>query len=436
MEGNKLMVGAGREPIPYTDEMFPNFREEYTHVHDESYVQVLFIKAGESFALVACGTVIVPEMGEMKRETAKILGIPETNVVVHSKHVLSTPHCGRSDADEFMDRAKRSGKELTRTEAEIYARRDALLTDALMSAAKEAAAKALVSVREARMGFALGYSETNVNRVIMTGDACLMGYNPDGLTDRSVPVLRFDDMSGKPIAILFNCNCAPGALENSFLSDGRRAVSGDIAAYAERFVDASYENVVSIYTTGATGDQWQALRAVNDTIDRQGRQTHTDLHEQGFLLSELLGTRLGEQVVKAAESIKTEPYSDEVKLDEAVYSYPGRSGPVKLPEKTVSSFENPGTPMSDAGVRVLRLGDVAVVFIGMEIGVRSYKYIKDNSPFSHTFIVEFASEYGAGYMVERDMYAFSCHQSNKSRFAAGGAEAFREDVVKLLKSLK
>lgn len=433
MSKSMLKVGVGKATIHYTEEMFPNFRENYTHVHDDSYVQVLIVEAGIRFALVACGTVMVPEGREIKVKLAELLDIAPENLILHGKHVLSAPHCDRMSVEQFIHRAEHMmHKTVSREEAEVFVYRDHLMVDAVHHAIMEAAKVASQNMKEAKMGFALGYSEANVNRVVYTNKGWWQGNNPEGVTDRTLPVLRFDDMEGNPIAILFNCNTAPGVLENSFLSDGRRAVSGDMAASAERFIDAAYENVVSIYTTGATGDQWQAQRALFDFVDRKGNQTVTDLHEQGFLLVDMLGTRLGEQVVRAADGIVTKPFAGTASLHNFVFRYPGQ---------LVSVWENAGATTDcqfvvdgerEAGLTILAMGDLAIMFCGVEMGVRTYAAIKKRSPFAHTFLLEFANQQGGGYMVEQDLYEKMCYQSRKSRFAAGAAEKFREDIIQSL----
>lgn len=436
--GTKLKLGAGRAAIGFTPEMFPNFRERYTHVHDESYCQVLLLESGETVAFVACGTVIVTAAKEMKTRVAKVLDIPADRVIVHAKHVLSMPHSGRPTVEDFLKRAAGMGRSITAEEAEGYAHRENAMTEAVMVAAEEAAAQAKATWQSVTVGFGLGYSEVNVNRVVHTDKGWWQGHNPDGITERTVPVLRFDGADGKPVAILFNCNTAPGVLENSVLSDGRRAASGDMAAAAERWLDERYPGCVSVYTTGATGDQWQSLRALFDTLDARGHQTVTDLHEQGFVLAKMLGERLAEQVMKTAEEIETKPFEGKLALHSVLFTYPGQK--VSAHESAGATTDCDFIPDGErsTGVHILTLGDTAMVCGGVELGVRTYAKIREGSPYANTFLVEFANQSGngGGYMVERDLYEKITYQSRKSGFAAGAAECLAEDVIKVLKESK
>lgn len=444
MKNNTMKVGVGRADILFTDEMFPNIGEKYTHVHDNPMVQVLVIDAGEKFAIAAFSLVSVSYSSKIKAEIAKIVDVSEDNVIIHGKHVLATPHIGgRGDKEPTIEDMIEKGKHLTNVtltveEAGEYCKRDRMLSGAVLEAARKAAQFAADNIQPAKIGFGLGYSETNVNRVVYTDKGWWQGNNPDGVTDRTVPVVRFDNMDGEPIAILFNCNTAPGVLENSFLTDGTRAVSGDIAGAAEHFIDGEYgDKVVSIYTTGATGDQWQVLRARFDTVGRNGNQTVTDLHEAGFLFADILGKRLGQQVVKTAESIETTEFSGEIHMDLFQHTYPAQK--VTVSENAGATTDCQFIPNGEttSSYAIMRIGDIAIVFIGVEIGVRSYAEIKKKSPFDHTFVIEFASAgRGGGYMVEKDLYDKMSYQSRKSRYAAGSAEMFRENIIQSLKEVK
>lgn len=439
---NKLMVGASKAEIKFTEEMLPNVGEEYTHIHDNPYVQVMIIESGKRFVIASFGLVGVSNGDIIKENISKICGTEKDNVIVHSKHVLSTPHTGGRPGEDpiagMIKRAKMMGhKVINEEEAKVYLERDNKLCAAIIDAGNKAAEEAVKNIQPAKVGFGLGYSETNVNRVVYTNKGWWQGNNPDGVTDRTVPVLRFDSINGEPIAIMFNCNTAPGSLENSFFADGRRAISGDISGASEAFIDGQYKNVVSMWTTGATGDQWQALRALFETIDREGNQVITDLGEDGFILVDILGKRLGQQVVKTADSIETSELSSDIHFDVFEGTYPAQKVSVRESAGATTDCEYTPDGETTAGYAIMQIGDVAIVLCGVEMGVRSYAEIKEKSPFAHTFVIEFTSVgAGGGYMVEKDLYEKMCYQSRKSRYAAGSAELFREDVIKALNEVK
>lgn len=432
-----LKVGAGKAVIDYTEEMFPNFGEFYTGVHDDSYVQVIIFEQGIKTALVAAGTVIVSEPDVIAAKVADAVGIPAENVIVHAKHVLSAPHARRNEKPEQMlEMAKKRGLDIKPEDTEAYVKRNGMLCDALIDAAVKAAKDADSMVVPVTMNYAVGHTDVIVNRLVNTDKGWWQGHNPDLPADGSLPVLRFDNMDGSPIAVLFFCNVAPGVLEFSKLADGSRPASGDMAAETERRLDAQYEGAVSVYLTAATGDHWQALRAMHDTLDKNGHQTVTDLHEAGFTFIDIISDRLKEAVIKASACAKPQG-TDGISLDHFTFSYPGmkvEGARMGQPSTDAVYIENGEQPL---GVDVLRIGDeTAILFVGVELNGGTWKTIKENSPFRNTMIVGFSNKDGGGYLPEKDYYDKITYQSLKTRYLGGTAERLAEDVVRVLKELK
>lgn len=435
---NGLKVGAGRAVIRYTAEMFPNFRENYTHVHDDSYVQVILMEQdGTHSALVAVGTVTMSEPEKIAEIVEEVSGVPRENVFVHAKHVLSAPHASRrDDVAHIKEDIARKGGEISDEEAEAFVKRNWLMCDAILDAAKEAAESAAAGICPVTMRYAVGYTDVNVNRLVKTTKGWWQGHNPNLPADGSLPVIRFDDADGRAVAILFFCNVAPGVLEFSVLSDGSRPTSGDMAAETERKLDAQYEGAVSVYLTGATGDHWQALRAMHDTLDREGNQTVTDLHEAGFTFIDIIADRLKEAVIKAAEKSEAESTEGGLAIDHFTFTYPGQKAKGARMGQPSSDVEYIQDGENDLGLGVLRIGaDTAILFIGVEINCGTWKYIKENSPFKNTMLVEFSNRKGGGYLPEKDFYDKITYQSLKTRYFAGGAERLAEDAVAALKEL-
>ena len=432
-----LKVGAGKTVINYTDAMFPNFGEFYTGVHDDAYVQVIIFEQEEKAALVAVDTVLLSEPEVIAANVASELGIPADCVIVHAKHVLSAPHANRNETPaKMLEMAQRRGFDLTPEDAEGYVEKNAQMCDAVIEASVYAAKKAVASIVPVTMKYAVGNTDINVNRLVKTDKGWWQGHNPDIPADGSLPVLRFDDCDGKPVALLYFVNVAPGVLEFSKLADGSRPASGDIASESERRLEAEYEGAVCIYITAVTGDHWQALRAVHDTLDKDGHQTTTDLHETGFIFVDIIADRLKEAVISANEKTEVQS-SGSLALDHFTFSYPGQKvqgARMGQPSTEAVYLENGEQPL---GLDVLRIGDdTAILFIGVEINSGTWKAIKEGSPFRNTMIVEFANKDGGGYLPEKEYYDKITYQSLKTRYFGGTAEKLAEDTVRILKQLK
>lgn len=432
---NQFCVGAGKADILYTEAMLPTFGENYTGIHDLPMVQALMLRGEESFAIVSVDTVILFERDEMLSAAAEELGLAREHILLHATHVLSTPHFHHwLSAKDWRDDPPHRGAEVSDGEATLYMARDNLIAKAHLDAVRQACRTARQTLQPARFGYGEAETAVSVNRVVETADGWWQGVNQDGPVDRCVGVLRFESLDGKLLAIAYNPNVAPGCLEGSTF-DGQRLISGDLASASERFVDRAYgEGVVSLYLTGFSGDQWQALRARKDYLTREGRQVIEDLGSGGFALVDVLATRLGEQVVKASDGIdKLQPVQPH--LDRFGFVYTGQRCSTGFADGPTRECRFEETEPLEAEIAILQLGDTAIVACGVELCYETAQKIKRDSPFTHTLIMEFTTP-GGGYLPESVFYDRMSFQARKSRFARGTAERFGEDVLSSLREVK
>ena len=428
-----LSVGAGKAEIRYTPEMLPTFGENYTAIHDLPMVQVLLLESRGRFAVISVDAVILEIQDQLLSVAEEELGLGRENILLQATHVLATPHFRQwSNVEEWMSDPGHRRDPVSEAEATRFMTGENRMVQTHVEAVRSACRQAAATLQKASFGVGLARANVTVNRVVETKNGWWQGVNQDGPTDQTVPVLRFDGENGKTIALLYNVNVAPGCMEFSEVNGGRM-VSGDLAGASQRFIDRVFgDDVVSIYTTGATGDQWQALRARLDYLDREGNQIVVDLGEQGFALVEVLAARLGEKVVQAADRIRTGPVKNPLTLERFVFTYPGQRVETGAgwndPTKDCQFVEEGLQP---AKIAILAIENTAIVACGVELCVESLKAIKEASPFAHTFLMEFAAE-GGGYMPTEIFYDRASFQARKCRYAKGGAEQFAKDVIQSL----
>ncbi len=77
----------------------------------------------------------------------------------------------------------------------------------------------------------------------------VMRANPDGPTDRTVPVLRVDTHEGELRAVLFGCAC-----HNTTLTDAHNLIGGDYAGFAQAFIEERYPSVQAMFMSGCGAD--------------------------------------------------------------------------------------------------------------------------------------------------------------------------------------
>jgi hypothetical protein len=104
----------------------------------------------------------------------------------------------------------------------------------------------------ARVGYGTGESYINVNRQIIDPrtNRWWEGPNRRGPSDKTVSVLRFEGLSGEPIAVYYNYAV------HAVIAGQLDQVSADIPGAASNYIEDSFDGrVVAVWSTGAAGDQ-------------------------------------------------------------------------------------------------------------------------------------------------------------------------------------
>ena len=109
------------------------------------------------------------------------------------------------------------------------------------------AGEALGAMKPATLGWSWGMAHFAVNRREPTPRGIVLGANPRGLADRTVPVLRVD-AGGKPLAIVF------GLAAHAVASAASDRVSGDYPGFAQAEVQQQFPGAQAMFVAGAAGD--------------------------------------------------------------------------------------------------------------------------------------------------------------------------------------
>ncbi|MGM9521402.1 MAG: hypothetical protein ACI3VB_02870 [Oscillospiraceae bacterium] len=417
----KLYAGAGRAAINIPDAAFPTLVEGYTGVHDAPCVRVLILKSDDvrfvlaNFELVSLND----DIDAFKKLISEKADIPEANIWICVTHSLPTPHLVKPVSDITADERKRFDL-LHKT-----------VEDALILAVDDAAA----GIREAKFAFGSGRCDINVNRNIDSVDGVWLGCNDEGPSDKSVPIYKFEDLDGNVIAILFNYNAQCSIMDDSRTADGGRLVSADLSGSASAFVEQEFPGAVAMYALGAGGDQAPGFKGYRTVRGRGGVLRNIDLHEAGYILVELLGERLGQEVVFAAERLECTELTAPLRTGRRSFKYSGQYIPDMRSIRPCKEYVYIPESDVETPVEVLQIGEAALVGVKPEICVRTVMELKENSPYGMTGLMTFVNG-GAKYMPEEDMYEKITFQSINSRFAAGTAEKFAGDILKLLNDVK
>lgn len=388
-ESGPLRAGAARAVIDPPAEA----HDGYAGVHDSLYVRTIVVDNGvHRAALVAIDTVALPGGNDFLDDVAKAARIDREYLYISATHDHNAPRLPR-DARP----------------AEPNAYYD-IVFDATVGAIREAASR----LRPAQVGFAEGKAWVNTNRDEFIVNGAHMGYAPERASDKTVAVVVFKDMEGKPIAIYSNYAVHAVTMYRAKTRDGLPEVTGDLPGYTNRYVEAHFDDVVSVWTSGAAGDQ-------NPLFMANYNQDHPDVFDtgvSGYAILEVLSRRLGEEIVDLASS--TANLSSDVRI------WAKRSS-ISCPARERKFPPEPGEPgggymrpahieMVDVDtpkvipLHLLMLNDIALAGISAELFTEIGMRIKDESVFDRTMLVTVMSP-GAGYIPTDEAYLITAEKA-------------------------
>ena len=387
----RLRAGASRVDItPAPDAALPmsgyaGRTEGFKGIHDNLHVRAVVVDDGTSqAALVACEVIGIPAAlwekitERLTRETA----IPRDSILLASVHTHAAPALGTYGEPAEGAAARTRAAYVTKVE------------DAVLAAVRQAQA----ALQPARIGFGTGKAHVNMNRRARNADGgWMLGNNPEGVSDKTVAVIKFETLTGAPLAIVSNY-----AVHGTVLGPGNLQISADLPGAASRVVEKHYgDAVVSPWTSGAAGDQ--------DPIYRTG----TDFRNVAAL-----GQLLGEEVIRVAESIRTTSRG-RVRGMQKLMTCPGK--------RTVQS-PGPGRDytIEDADPVPIRLSllvinDIAIAGVSGEVLTNISLRLKRESPFNRTLMVTHGNG-SSGYLPDDAAYDQVSYEIVATRARRGCAE--------------
>jgi hypothetical protein len=415
-----LRAGVSRAEIDLPEELFPT--EGFTNVHDKLHVRLLLLEYQTRFALVSLEITSIPgdQIEKMRKLVGETAGLTPENVWICATHTFSAPH--------FIPPGNGNNEKASR--------QNTLLYEALADALRVTASKASSSLQEVNFGYKTGYCNVNINRDIPSAEGWWLGTNETGPSDKTVTVLRFESLSGDPLALLFVYDIQSSVMDGSAMADGGRAVSADLAGAACRYVEEIYdEEVTAIFCIGAAADQAPAYKAKYFFTDLYGKLHEEDLHEQGYVLMNEQGRRLGRAVVETSEKICCWEFSVPFELETCAVLCPGQFLNFDI-HSLEPAKEYQFIPDKDRKVNVeaIRLGETVLVGLGPELTSATSAKIKERSPFSMTIILTMMNG-AAKYMADEDAYNRISYESMNSFFAKGSAEILESNVHELLNKM-
>jgi hypothetical protein len=235
---------------------YANRTRPFTKVTADLYVKALVLedRQGQRAVLVTSDLLGLPAAvaEPICERIQKKTGIPRARILLNSSHTHAGPQLGLTVPPE---QAPGAGEVLRTVE---YTRQ---LQDQVVAVVVDAAAK----VQPARLSWGGGVVHFVMNRREFTPRGVILGVNPRGLADRSVPVLRVD-VDGKLRAVLFGA-----AVHGTTLDGNNYELCGDYAGFAQANIQERHPQVQAMFFLGCAGDANPYPRGTMDLARQHGR---------------------------------------------------------------------------------------------------------------------------------------------------------------------
>jgi len=363
-----LRVGAAIEIMNPPPSIFTASADQFRRfsgIHDSLQVRSIVVENGfRKVALVSLDISKVPGGKKFIEEVAKGTTLQVENLFISATHDHNAIQLQANDSGEYYK--------------------------TILNATIKSIQVANARLQQAKIGYATGKAYINTNRDEKIGEGYHMGYNPDGPSDKTVAVVTFTSLSGEPIAIYSNYAVHCVVMYRAATKDGLPEVSADLAGATARYVDRHFKNAVTVWTSGAAGDQNPIFMATYN-------QDHPDVHDvgvAGYALLDVQSRRLGEEIVRLVKSTKNT--SSEVKLwtKQTSVTCPGqkRKDPIDPALPRGGYLAPTKIDMVDADpviipLHLLVINDIALAGVAAEVFTEIGIHLKEKSRFDRTMMV-------------------------------------------------
>jgi neutral ceramidase len=364
---------------------YANRTEPFQKIHDRLYARAIAVSdaAGAQAAIIACDLIGFSHAlwERLAGRISAASGIPLDHILLAATHTHGGPALGNYPSEPPSEERAAYLKELEEKLAAV-------------------AVEAKANLRPARLGFGTGKASVNINRrARMAAGDWWLGLNPDGPSDKTVAVLKFESLDGEPFALLINY-----PVHGTVLGPRNLSITADLPGATSRFVEQHYgDRLVAVWTAGASGDQ--------DPIYRVG----TDFDQCAAL-----GRILGEEVLRVVAAARAIP-AGRVTAAQRVVTCPGKRSPGGVRRQPDGIYEFADADPVDIRLSLLRLHQTAIAGVSGEVLTGIGERLKAESPFTRTILVTHANG-SSGYLPDDAAYDRVSYEIVASRVKRGCAE--------------
>ena len=390
-DSGTLRVGVAKVDItPADPTKLTNLWElPFTGVHDKTYARAIVLDNGvTSAAIVAVDTVELTNGAPLVARIAKETGIPASNIVIAASHNHSAPMWSLVNAEGQRKAGPGGAAFLDK------------VSDDLVAGIKHAKA----NMQPARVGIGSGAADININRDELTAHGYTFGRNPSGPSDKTVWVMKFETLSGEPLALFINY-----AVHATIVGPRNSLLTGELPGATSRFVEQHYnDKVVALWTSGPAGDQHPILSSDGDDS------------EKSFKDVDVLGQILGEEVVRVADNIKDTNPQPRIWGMEKTVTCPGKKA-ITGPRPDGPIVDENTAPVN-IRLGVLMVDKTALAEVSAEVVTKLYQELRQQSPYTNTILVTLVNA-RAGYIPDDASYDLQTQEAVGSTLKKGCGES-------------
>lgn len=245
--------------------------EPFEAIEQDLYAKALALEdgTGQRALLISMDLIGIPATiaAEVCNQIEARYGLKRHEVLLSASHTHSGPALSlKSSGDSSQEN---NG-----------ARDTVAYTQTLVEELVSVAGLALEDLGSAQLSWGSGVAHFAVNRREFTRNGVILGVNPRGLVDRTVPVLRIDSANGTPRAVVFSYAC-----HNTTLTGDNHKLCGDYAGFAQAHVERQFPTAQAMFMAGCGGDANPYPRGTVELARKHGT-------ELGQEICRVLGTDL------------------------------------------------------------------------------------------------------------------------------------------------
>jgi hypothetical protein len=212
----------------------------FERVETDLFVKAMAIEGRDGFRSVVVTSDLIGFKSSIAEPVCERLrveaGLRREQILINSSHIHSGPTLSLDDSP----RESMSAEDARRTVA---------YTRELQNRTVEVVVQSLSRLEPAQLSWGSGVVHFPMNRREFTPSGVILGANPRGLADRTVPVLRVDSPDGQPRAVMFGA-----AVHNTTLRPKHYEICGDYAGYAQAELERRFPGLQAMFLLGCAGD--------------------------------------------------------------------------------------------------------------------------------------------------------------------------------------